>query len=64
MVLVFSFDAGRPCDQSVTLRYELEPLMVSHHPTSFGSLRRCGSRNVMVLVCHVISEDHGDQRVT
>ena len=38
--------------------------MESHHPANFGSLRRCASRNVMVLVCHVISEEHGDQRVT
>ena len=31
-----------------------EPLKVSQHPVMFGCHRHCGSREVMVLVCHVI----------
>ena len=32
--------------------------MVSHHPTKFHGHRHCGSGDKMVLVCHVISQDH------
>ena len=31
---------------------------VSHHPTEFCGFRHCGSGDIMVLVCHVILEDH------
>ena len=30
----------------------------SHHPTKFCGFRKCGSGNIMVLICHVIVEDH------
>ena len=36
------------------------PLKVSYHPAKFGGHIHCGSKDVMVLVCHVISEDHED----
>ena len=37
---------------------EEEPLIVSRHPGMFGCYRHYGSRDKMVLVCHVILEDH------
>ena len=33
-------------------------MKVSYHPANFGGHRQCGSRDIMVLVCHVISQDH------
>ena len=35
-----------------------EPLMVSYHPAKFGGNRHFGSEDVMVSICHVISQDH------
>ena len=32
--------------------------MVSHTPATFGSRRCCGRGDIMVLVSHVISQDH------
>ena len=32
--------------------------MVSQHPAKFGSKRQCISGDVMVLVCHMTSQDH------
>ena len=37
--------------------YKSEPVKVSYHPVTFGGYKHSGSRYVMVLVCHVISED-------
>ena len=34
------------------------PIVRSHHPAKFGGQRHCGSRYKMVLVCHVILQDH------
>ena len=30
----------------------------SHHPATFGNYRYCGSGDIMVLVSHVISQEH------
>ena len=38
--------------------YRQEPIKVSHHLTKFGSHRYCGSGDLMILVCHVIFQDH------
>ena len=35
-----------------------KPPNPSHHPTKFCGFRHCGSGNIMVLVCHVILENH------
>ena len=32
--------------------------MLSHHPVKFTGYRHCGSRDLIVLVCHVILQDH------
>ena len=29
-----------------------------NYPAKFGGHRQCGSGDIMVLVCHVISQDH------
>ena len=31
---------------------------MSHHPAKFSGHRHSGGGDVMVLVCHVISQDH------
>ena len=38
--------------------YEQEPFMESHHPAKCGNRRHWGSGDIMVLVCHVISQGH------
>ena len=35
-----------------------KPLDVCHHPAKIGGHRRCCIGEIMVLVCHVISQDH------
>ena len=30
----------------------------SHHPTKFGGHRHCDGGDIIILVCHVISQDH------
>ena len=32
--------------------------MVSYNPAKFGGHRHCVSRDIMVLVCHMILQDH------
>ena len=32
--------------------------MVSYHPAKFGSQDHSGSEIIMILVCHVILQDH------
>ena len=39
-----------------------EPLKVSHHPTKFGGHRHCGKEDKMILVYHIISQDHMMER--
>ena len=36
----------------------LEPVKVSQHPAKFGDHRHSGSGDIMVLICHVISQGH------
>ena len=36
-----------------------EPLKLSYHSAKFYSHRDCGSGDLMVLVCHMISLNHG-----
>ena len=35
---------------------------VCHHRIKFGSHRHCGTVDIMVLVCHVNSQDHAIKR--
>ena len=32
--------------------------MVCYHPARFGGYKHCGSRDIKVLICLVISEEH------
>ena len=34
-----------------------EAIKVSH-PAKFGGQKRCGSKDIMILVCHVTLQDH------
>ena len=47
-----------PRDESVILLYGYNPLKASQYLTKFGGNRDCGSDDVIVLVFHVISQDH------
>ena len=38
--------------------YESKPLKVSHDPAKFGGDKHCGRGDIMILICHVISQDH------
>ena len=35
----------------------LGALKVTHHPFTFGGHRHCGTGDIIVLVCHVISQN-------
>ena len=35
-----------------------EPIKVDYHPAKFDSHRYCSSGDMMILVCHVILQDH------
>ena len=41
-----------------------DPLMVSHIDAKFGGHRHCGSRDITVLVCCIISQDHVIKKYT
>ena len=46
----------RPLDDRVMWLYRHEVSKVSYHPAMFGGHRHCGSGNIMILVCQVISQ--------
>ena len=54
----FSRDLVGPRDQKNNKLFEREPLMVSHNPAKFGGHRHCDSRDINVLVSHVILKNH------
>ena len=37
--------------------------MVNHHSAKFSGFRHCGSKDIMVLFCHVILQDHATEEV-
>ena len=43
--------------------YGSEHFRVIHHTAKFGGYRHCDSRDIMVLVCQVISHDHVTQEL-
>ena len=57
-IFKLSRDFSRTRYQRIQKLYRQEPLKLSQHPSSFSSHRDCGSSDIMVLVCHVISPDH------
>ena len=52
-----SRNLGRPQDERVIRRYGWEPLYVRPKFTKFGSQRHCGSGDIMVLICLLISQN-------
>ena len=40
------------------LLFGQEPIKASYHPTNFGDHSHCGRGIIIILVCHVISQDH------
>ena len=38
--------------------YGEEAIHAIYHLPKFGGHRHCGSEDVLILVCHVISQDH------
>ena len=61
-VLSLSRDLTRPSDQRIMLLYELEPLILSHHPTKFGGRRHCGSEYINIPTNTVILPQMRDIR--
>ena len=40
------------------LLFGQEPIKASYHPPNFGDHSHCGSGTIIILVCHVISQNH------
>ena len=38
--------------------FDNELIKLYHHSSKLGAHRRCGSGDIMVLICHVILQDH------
>ena len=57
-VLNLSSGLTGPRDWRIIWHYRWKPLMISYHHTTFGGDKHCGSEDVMILICHVISQDH------
>ena len=53
-----SGDLSRPREQRVEQHYGGKPIMVSHKPAKFGGYMHCGSEDIVILVCHVMLQDH------
>ena len=45
-------------NQRVIWLYRQQSIKVNYHPAAFGGHRYCGSGYMMILVCHVILQDH------
>ena len=48
----------RPCEQSVKWLFGQEPLRICHHPTKFDGHRHYSIEDMIVSLCHVMSQDH------
>ena len=51
-------DLTRPSDQRVMWLYGQESIKVSYHSAKFGGQGPNGGENIVILVCHVISQYH------
>ena len=52
-----SRDLARPHDQGAKWLHGQKPLKISHHPSKFGGQGHYGSWDIIVSVCHVISQE-------
>ena len=50
-------DLTRSRDLKVMWLYGYDPVKVSQHPAKFGGYLHCGIGVIMVLLCHLISQD-------
>ena len=50
-------DFASPRDQSFVWDYGREPFKISHHPAKYCHHRHCDSGDIMILACHVISQN-------
>ena len=55
---MLSPDLIRPCARRAMQHYGQEPINVSYRLARFGDHRHCGSEDIKILVCQVISQDH------
>ena len=51
-------DFGGPRDSRAMRLYMKDVSKVSHHPAKLACNRHCDSGDNIILVCHVISQDH------
>ena len=63
IVLNLSNDLSRPRDWRIMQLYEWKVLIVFLHPAKFCSDRYWDSGDMMVLVCHMISQGHVNKGV-
>ena len=54
----WSCDLERPNDEEAMWFYWHKLLKLIQHPVKFGDHRHCGGGDIMVLVCHIISQKH------
>ena len=55
---ILSCDPARPYDLRVVILREIFPQAKSPSGAKFRSHKPCGRGNIVVLVCHLISQDH------
>ena len=53
-----SRNLARPCDQRFMWLYGQWLINITHHPVMIGGYMHCGSDDIMILVCHVILQNH------
>ena len=56
-------DLGRTLDKTVMWHYEWKQVIVSQNLAKISGHRHCGSGYILVLVCHVIVQDHMIKRL-
>ena len=48
----------KPRDSRIKCLNRKESFNVNHQPATFGGYKHCGRRDMMILTCHVISQDY------
>ena len=56
--VILTCNFTRPSEENIMSLYGKEALKLSHHPAKFGDHRKCGSKDIRYLVCHVILQDN------
>ena len=58
LVIILADFIIRPRDGRVMQHYALEPTKVNYHLAKCGGCKLCGSENIMILICLVISQGY------